>query len=158
MCKCLACGVQAHRVHIFVHWVQAEPVFVDVYGHLGIDSKNRFRMKNWFWRGHGTWASIPNLFPNRFQESIFHPLTRLQIPALDSAWSTLLLKGVKRRKLRLSREGNAKCRHLEKVMQVFQPSIVICILIPVTPFPFSLVQLSPLPSFPGWRSILYVCM
>jgi hypothetical protein len=23
-----------------------------------------------------------NLFPNRFQESIFHPLTRLQIPAL----------------------------------------------------------------------------
>ncbi len=22
------------------------PVFVDVYGHLGIDSKNRFRMKN----------------------------------------------------------------------------------------------------------------
>jgi hypothetical protein len=22
-----------------------------------------------------------NLFPNRFQESIFHPLTRLQIPA-----------------------------------------------------------------------------
>jgi hypothetical protein len=24
----------------------AEPVFVDVYGHLGIDSKNRFRMKN----------------------------------------------------------------------------------------------------------------
>ncbi len=31
-----------------------------------------------------TWdmgTSIPNLFPNRFQESIFHPLTRLQIPA-----------------------------------------------------------------------------
>ncbi len=26
-------------------------------------------------------TSIPNLFPNRFQESIFHPLTRLQIPA-----------------------------------------------------------------------------
>ena len=26
-----------------------------------------------------------NLFPNRFQESIFHPLTRLQIPALDFA-------------------------------------------------------------------------
>ncbi len=26
---------------------------------------------------------IPNLFPNRFQESIFHPLTRLQIPALS---------------------------------------------------------------------------
>jgi hypothetical protein len=26
--------------------------------------------------------SILNLFPNRFQESIFHPLTRLQIPAL----------------------------------------------------------------------------
>jgi hypothetical protein len=25
---------------------EAEPVFVDVYGHLGIDSKNRFRMKN----------------------------------------------------------------------------------------------------------------
>ncbi len=35
---------------------QAGPVFVDVYGHLGIDSKNRFRMKIWFWRGHGTWA------------------------------------------------------------------------------------------------------
>ncbi len=32
------------------------PVFVDVYGHLGIDSKNRFWMKNWFWHGHGTWA------------------------------------------------------------------------------------------------------
>ncbi len=32
------------------------PVFVDVYGHLGIDSKNRFIMKYWFWRGHGTWA------------------------------------------------------------------------------------------------------
>ncbi len=33
-----------------------------------------------------TWdmgTSIPNLFPNRFQESIFHPLTRLQIPALE---------------------------------------------------------------------------
>jgi hypothetical protein len=29
-------------------------------------------------------TSIPNLFPNRFQESIFHPLTRLQIPALVS--------------------------------------------------------------------------
>jgi hypothetical protein len=27
-------------------------------------------------------TSIPNLFPNRFRESIFHPLTRLQIPAL----------------------------------------------------------------------------
>ncbi len=26
----------------------AEPVFVDVYGHLGIDSKNRFHLKNWF--------------------------------------------------------------------------------------------------------------
>ncbi len=26
-------------------------------------------------------TSIPNLFPNRFQESIFHPWTRLQIPA-----------------------------------------------------------------------------
>ena len=26
--------------------VHSEPVFVDVYGHLGIDSKNRFRMKN----------------------------------------------------------------------------------------------------------------
>ncbi len=25
---------------------KAGPVFVDVYGHLGIDSKNRFRMKN----------------------------------------------------------------------------------------------------------------
>jgi hypothetical protein len=24
----------------------SEPVFVDVYGHLGIDSKNRFHMKN----------------------------------------------------------------------------------------------------------------
>ncbi len=34
----------------------SEPVFVDVYGHLGIDSKNRFHMKNWLWRGHGTWA------------------------------------------------------------------------------------------------------
>ena len=31
-----------------------------------------------------TWdmgTSIPYLFPNRFRESIFHPLTRLQIPA-----------------------------------------------------------------------------
>jgi hypothetical protein len=26
--------------------LKTEPVFVDVYGHLGIDSKNRFRMKN----------------------------------------------------------------------------------------------------------------
>jgi hypothetical protein len=34
-----------------------------------------------------TWdmgTSISYLFPNRFQESIFHPLTRLQIPALES--------------------------------------------------------------------------
>ncbi len=28
-------------------------------------------------------TSIPNLFPNPFQESIFHPLTRLQIPAQE---------------------------------------------------------------------------
>jgi hypothetical protein len=28
-----------------------------------------------------------NLFPNRFQESIFHPLTRLQIPApVSHSW------------------------------------------------------------------------
>jgi hypothetical protein len=33
-------------------------------------------------------TSIPNLFPNRFQESIFHPLTRLQIPALYKDLST----------------------------------------------------------------------
>ncbi len=26
-------------------------------------------------------TSIPYLIPNRFQELIFHPLTRLQIPA-----------------------------------------------------------------------------
>jgi hypothetical protein len=36
-----------------------------------------------------------NLFPNRFQESIFHPLTRLQIPAMEeggpnwSGWRTV---------------------------------------------------------------------
>ncbi len=35
---------------------EPEPLFVDVYGHLGIDSRNRVYMKNWFWRGHGTWA------------------------------------------------------------------------------------------------------
>ncbi len=33
-----------------------ELVFVDVYGLLGIDSRNRVHMKNLFWRGHGTWA------------------------------------------------------------------------------------------------------
>jgi hypothetical protein len=37
-------------------FVVPEPVFVEVYGHLGIDSEIRFHMKNWFWRGHGTWA------------------------------------------------------------------------------------------------------
>ncbi len=31
---------------------------------------------------------ILNLFPNRFQESIFHPLTRLQIPAQESTLSS----------------------------------------------------------------------
>jgi hypothetical protein len=40
---------------------------------------NEILILTWTW-DMGT--SISNLFPNRFQESIFHPLTRLQIPAL----------------------------------------------------------------------------
>ncbi len=31
---------------VVIRRATTEPVFVDVYGHLGIDSKNRFRMKN----------------------------------------------------------------------------------------------------------------
>ncbi len=29
---------------------ESEPVFVNIYGHLGIDSRNRVHTKNWFWR------------------------------------------------------------------------------------------------------------
>ncbi len=61
----------SYMLNILEHWISffllklylkrtppsnTEPVFVDVYGHLSIDSRNRVYMKNWFWRGHGTWA------------------------------------------------------------------------------------------------------
>jgi hypothetical protein len=58
----------------------AEPVFVEVYGHLGIDSENQFQMKNWFWRGHGTWAPRFHTYflidsRNRFFTPFFYTTT-----------------------------------------------------------------------------------
>jgi hypothetical protein len=86
-----------------------------------------------------------------------------------------------RRKIRLI-EVNAKCPHLKILtcngtlrqvftrvyrleianflrtfshVGIFNPALC-SVLSPVAPLPFSLVQLSSPPSFPGWISILYV--
>jgi hypothetical protein len=40
------CTASKVRTLFTVRMYGTEPVFVDVYGHLGFDSKNRFHMKN----------------------------------------------------------------------------------------------------------------